>query len=72
MKPADLVARDEREELKARKEYYKNIKKETKKSEERQAKLRVCKFIGQKIVPVVIILFTIAYWYYGITSMEKN
>ena len=70
--PVELVARDEREELKARKEYYNNIKKETRKSEERQRKLHICKFIGQKLVPVVISSFTIAYWYYGITSMKNN
>ena len=64
----DLVARDEREEVKARKKYYENVKEETKKSKERQTKLRICKFIGQKLVPVVIFTFIIAYWCYGISS----
>ena len=67
---SELMARDEREEVNARKEYYDKITEETKKSIERKTKLQICKFIGQKLVPVVIFMFTIAYWYYGITSRK--
>ena len=64
----ELVARDERAELQARKGNYKQIKEENKKSSKRQTKLNTCKFIGQKVVPIVIFTFTVAYWYFGITS----
>ena len=67
----ELVARDERKELKARKEYYRNINEKTKESKERQTKLDICKFIAQKLVPAIITTFTLAYWYYGLTSMRN-
>ena len=66
----DLVSRDERKELKARREYYKNINEETKESKERQTKLDICKFIAQKLVPAIILCFTLAYWYYGLKSLN--
>ena len=66
----DLVSRDERKELQARREYYKNINEETKKSQERQTKLGICKFIAQKLVPAIILCFTLAYWYYGLKSLK--
>lgn len=65
----DLIARDEREELRARKEYYKNIQEENERQNIRQKKLNRCKFIGQKLVPIVIFCFSFVYWYYGLTSM---
>ena len=65
----ELVARDEREELRARKKYYKNIEEENERQHIRQQKLNRCKFIGQKLVPIVIFCFSFVYWYYGLTSM---
>ena len=56
----DLVSRDEIKELKARREYYKNINEETKKSKEHQTKLDICKFIAQKLVPAIILCLTLA------------
>ena len=68
----ELVARDERKELKARKDFYKKISEENKRQRAREKKLGRCKFVGQKLVPLIIFSFTFAYWYYGLTSMKSS
>ena len=65
-----LIARDERKELEARKEYYKKLREETNQNKKRQNKLKICKFIAKQIVPVVIVSFSFGYWYYGLTNMQ--
>ena len=67
----ELVARDERKEVRARKEFYKNIQEENERQHQRRKKLNRCKFIGQKLVPIVIFCFSFVYWYYGLTSMRS-
>lgn len=64
MDKGNLIARNEVEELKARKLFYANLQKVNKK------KLDKCKFFGQKILPVLILLFSLVYWYQGVAAMK--
>ena len=72
IRPEDLVNINERKEQMARKAFYDNVDESLRQKNKRQYKLKACEFIGEKIVPMVIIMFTLAYWFYGITSTNVN
>ena len=61
----DLRHRDEKKELEARKEFYKQM--DRKKNNAKQ--LKFCKKIGKKIIPTICTLFTIFYWTYGLSQL---
>ena len=60
-----LRHRDEKKELEARKEYYRQMDK--KKKNEKQ--LKFCKKIGKQIIPTICILFAAVYWIYGFSQL---
>ena len=62
---SELRHRDEQKELKARKEYYKQIKQK----EKNKSTLNFCKKIGKQIIPTVCILFAVFYWSYGLSQL---
>ena len=60
-----LISRNEVEEVLARKQFYASL-------QERNArKLKICKFLGQKILPVFILSFAFIYFGLGISAMNK-
>ena len=59
-----LIARNEIEELKARKQFYANLQKRNKE------KLIKCKIFGQIILPILILGFSLVYWLNGISTMK--
>ena len=59
-----LIARNEIEELKARKQFYANLQKKN------QEKLKKCKVFGQIILPILILCFSLVYWLNGISAMK--
>ena len=61
----DLRHRDEKKELEARKQFYKQM--DRKKKNKKQ--LKFCKKIGKQIIPVVCILFSTVYWTYGLSQL---
>ena len=70
--PVDLIARDEEKEVRARKDFYKKIEEELESNKRCQSRLKFCKFIAKKFVPLVVIGFTIGYWYYGLSNMAHR
>ena len=64
--PGDLRHRREDLEVKARKEYYKMIKESSNKKE----MLQKCKRIGRVHIPVVIFIFVMLFWIYGLSNMK--
>ena len=60
----NLIARNEIEELKARKRFYANLQKKNKE------KLNKCKTFGQKVLPLLILCFSMIYWFNGISAMK--
>ena len=69
---SELVARNEEKELKARKRFYLNHKQLIKKNQRRLQKLQFCRFFGQKLMPVIILFFTISYWYIGLSNINRD
>ena len=63
---ANLRHRREDLEVKARKQFYENISKESTNKE----KLAMCKRIGRVYIPVIILLFVTIYWVFGLSQME--
>ena len=59
-----LIARNEIEELKARKQFYANLQKRNKE------KLIKCKIFGQIILPILILGFSLVYWLNGMSNMK--
>ena len=58
----DLISRRENVQIEALKEYYKNGKLEK--------NVKFGEFIGKTVIPVIIIIFTSAYWIYGLSNSK--
>ena len=64
--PANLRHRNEAKEVDARRNFYNQIKQ----AQRNKDKLKRCKRIGRVDIPIVIFVFVLSYWVYGITSMS--
>ena len=61
----DLRHRDEKKELEARKDFYRQMDRKKK----NQKQLKFCKKIGKQIIPAICIVFATIYWSYGLSQL---
>ena len=64
--PSELISRDEQIEFEARKKFYENLKYSKKKA----SRIERLQFVGQKIFPVLILLFSTIYFMYGFSQIN--
>ena len=61
----DLRHRNEKKELDARKEYYRQMDKKNRNLKQ----LKFCRKIGKQTIPTICILFASVYWTYGFSQL---
>ena len=68
MKPANLVSVNEKEELRAQKEFYNKIEMEM--GEQRKRKLELLRKMNLVYLPFLAVTFVAAFWYLGLRHAE--
>merc|ERR1711963_446488 len=63
---ANMVARDEKQLVKARKDFYDNVK------VKHERYLKMCEWFAKKGIPLVIGVFSFLYWSFGLYHYFKD
>ena len=64
--PAELISRDEQVEFEARKQFYENLLY----TKNKASRIRRLQFVGRKVFPTLIMLFSILYFMYGFSQIN--
>ena len=66
VQPTDLISRNEKIEVEARKNFYKNFRMK------QQKKLKFLRKVAVVYIPILELLFIASYWYFGMRQYYKK
>ena len=64
--PAELISRDEKVEFEARKQFYEDLLY----SKNKASRIKRLQFVGRKVFPALIMLFSTLYFMYGFSHIN--